>query len=182
MKFIFLLNYTIYEINSTVGNAVSIQQPKQTTVVYIPFHNQHAGVVRLIQHFGEKFIEILKTLMTDVGAVVSKMPEGNSVPQQVDVKGEITYDQFIDIFKQHVQFYRPTQLDYLVPIGFQINDDGHVSLACEHHGDVEEQGVPKFVKAVYNNPVDLVDDLISGKEQEEALWDFLPIAFVEAGE
>ena len=41
-------------------------------------------------------------------------------------------------------------------------------MVCELNNESMERGVPKFVKAIYNNPVDLVDDLISGKEEVEA--------------
>lgn len=158
---------------------MSIQQAQETTVVHIPFHNQHAGVVRLVKHFGDQFIGILKTLMMDVGTIVSSLPPVKQVPDQTTTEGDITYDQFINIYKEHVEFYRPTQLGHLKPIDFHIDEKGDVSLICELNGEQTEQGVPAFVKAVYNNPTNLVDDLISGKEQDLAnLWDFVPCAFV----
>ena len=163
-----------------MGNAVSIQQAQETTVVQIPFHNQHAGVVRLVKHFGDQFIGILKTLMTDVGSIVSSLPNGKLIPEQVPVTGELNHDGLVDIYKGHVEFYRPTQLTHLKPIDFHIDEKGDVSLVCELNNESMERGIPKFVKAVYNNPVDLVDDLISGKEEVEALWDFIPCAFVGA--
>lgn len=165
-----------------MGNAVSIEQT-QSNVILIPFHNQHAGVVRLIQHFRDRFIDVLKTIMTDVGTIVSRMPLGQAVPNQISVEGDINYDRFISIYKQHVEFYRPTQLEHLNPIDFHIDTDGQVFIVCEQSGNLEEQGVPKFVKAVYNNPPNLVEDLLSGKEENlSALWDFVPAAFIVVGD
>ena len=121
--------------------------------------------------------------MADVGTIVSRMPSGQAIPNQISVEGDICYDRFISIYKQHVEFYRPTQLEQLKPIDFHIGIDGQVFIVCEQSGNLEEQGVPKFVKVVYNNPPNLVEDLLSGKEGNlSALWDFVPAAFIVVGD
>lgn len=147
-------------------------------VVHIPFHNQHAGVVRLIKTFGFHFIGILKTLMSEVGTIVSYTPEGNPLPTPSTTEGEITFDQFIDLMRQHREHYQNTQLKYLTPIDFSIQGE-EVSLVCLYHELGNDEAIPEHIKLVYNNPPELIERLISKSEEDLTnLWDFAPIAFI----
>lgn len=164
-----------------MGNIVNLRQAQETTVVQIPFYDQHAGIVRLARHFGGDFVDILKTLMLDTGTIISTVPAVKAVPEQVEVEGALAYNQLIEIYKTHVEHYRETQLTHLKPVDLHIDSELHISLICECTLSDEKLKIPKFVKAVYNNPVNLVDDLISGVEKDlDALWDFIPAAFVSS--
>lgn len=145
-----------------------------TKLVYIPFHNQQAGIVRLIRHFGDLYINVLKHYIEQFNTNVSFYVD----PGQPKDNSHLSWDVFYEYIQGLSNKFIDTRLVHLKPVDFQIDEEGLVSLVCEYESKGLDKYIPEHVKGIYNNPVGLVDELINGKEPESGLWDFTPIAFV----
>lgn len=145
-----------------------------TKLVYIPFHNQHAGIVRLIRHYGDLYINVLKQYFNDFGTTIGFHTDIGKAKEEP----ESSWEEFHNYIQGLTNKLKATRLVHLKPVDLYVDEEGLVSLVCEYESKGLDKYIPEHIKAIYHCPVDLVDKLINGEEPESSLWEFAPIGFI----